>query len=261
MGLCACVSNGGHVRSPVDSEEAVAIIVPMMRLLLSLTLALLASTSSLAGDWEEVSSATIDGRGLKVYAREKDGSDVKETRGVGSFTAPAWVIKNVIDDVGRYKEFMPYTKESTVISTGDGFVISYQRLSTPVVEDRDYTLKIIDESREDAAGKVVWKNRWTSSNAGPAPKAGVTRVAVNEGYWQLEDQNGGTKVTYYVYTNPGGGIPSFVINMANTQAVSELFKAVAKASKDPRYAQKKPAPRSSEKKPEVPAPSMSAVKP
>jgi hypothetical protein len=150
---------------------------------------------------------------------------------------------------------MPYTKESTILSTGDGFVISYQRLSTPVVEDRDYTLKILDESREDAAGKVVWKNRWTSSNAGPAPRAGVTRVAVNEGYWQLEDHNsGGTKVTYYVYTNPGGGIPSFVINTANTQAVSELFKAVAKASKDPRYAQKKPAPRTSEKKPEAPAP-------
>ena len=234
----------------------------MKRVLLSLVLAVV-SVSSVAhaedGKWEEASSTEIEGRKLTVYSRSKEGSDVKETRGIGSFAAPAWVIKNVVDDVARYKEFMPYTKESAVLKTGDGFIISYQRLSTPVVEDRDYTIKITDESREDASGKIVWKNRWsTSNNSGPAVKTGVTRVPVNEGYWQLEDQNGATKVTYYVFTNPGGGLPSFVINMANTTAVGELFKAVAKASKDPRYAQTKPTPRSSEKKPEVPVPVITA---
>jgi len=234
----------------------------MKRLLLSLVLAAVSVSSAARaeeGKWEEAASADIDGRKLKVYAREKEGSDVKETRGLGSFAAAPWIIKNVIDDVGRYKEFMPYTKESTIVKTGEGFVISYQRVSTPVVEDRDYTIKITDESREDASGKIVWKNRWTVTNSGPPAKSGVTRIAINDGYWQLEDaSDGGTKVTYYVYTNPGGGIPSFVINMANSTAVGELFKAVAKASKDPRYAKTKPSPRSSEKKPEVPVPTIAA---
>ncbi len=233
----------------------------MKRLLLSLLLSVSVSNvvHAAEGQWEEAASSDIEGRKLKVYAREKEGSDVKETRGIGSFAAAPWIIKNVIDDVGHYKDFMPYTKESLVVKQGDGFIISYQRVSTPVVEDRDYNIKIIDESREDAAGKVIWKNRWTVTSGGVPVKDGVTRISLNDGYWQLEDAaDGGTKVTYYVNTNPGGGLPSFVVNMANSTAVGELFKAVARASKDPRYAGTKPTPRSSEKKPDASVPTIAA---
>lgn len=211
--------------------------------------------------WEEAATADIDGHKLVVSARSKDGSEVKEVRGLGVIDAPPWVVKNVIDDVARYKEFMPYTVESLILSTHDGYVVSYQRLDTPVVDDRDYTIKIYDESREDADGRVIWKNRWSEANKlGPPVKAGVARVGVNEGYWILEDKDGGarTKVTYYVYTSPGGSIPTFLVNMANTQAVPELYRAVSKASRDPRYTKTKPLPRSSEKRPPVPTPTISA---
>jgi hypothetical protein len=228
--------------------------------------ALLASSSSSAaeGQWEESATADIDGQRLVISSRSKPGSEVKEVRGIGVFDAPAWVVKNVIDDVGRYKEFMPYTVESVIISTNPGSVVSYQRLDTPVVDDRDYTIKIFDESREDVDGRVIWKVRWTEANAlGPPVKAGVARVGVNEGYWILEEKDGGarTKATYYVYTNPGGSIPTFLVNMANSQAVPELFRAVNKASKDARYRATKPVPRTSEKRPPVPAPALAAPPP
>jgi hypothetical protein len=236
---------------------------PMLR---RLTFIAVLSASSLAqaaeGKWEEAATADIDGRKLVVSARSKEGSDVKEVRGIGIIDAPSWVVKNVIDDVVRYKDFMPYTKASTVISTHDGYVVSYQRLATPVVDDRDYTIKIFDESREDAQGKVIWKNRWSEANKlGPKPIDGVARVGVNEGYWILEDADNGlhTRATYYVYTSPGGSIPTFVVNMANAQAVPELFRAVSKASKDPRYQATRPKPRSSEKLPPVPSPTISAT--
>jgi len=205
--------------------------------------------------WSEAAKTDVAGRALTVYSRARVGSEVREVMGKGSFEAPPWVIKNVIDDVGRYHEFMPYTAKSTVESTGDGFIVSYQRLAVPLADDRDYTIKIFDESQEDAAGKVVWKNRWTTNGVkgGPAPVDGVVRIAVNEGYWQLEDLDGGkhTKVTYYVYTSPGGAMPAFLVNAANTQAVPDLFKAVAKASSDPRYQKTKPTPRTTEKKAEA----------
>jgi hypothetical protein len=225
--------------------------------------ALLAASSSLAaeGQWEESATADIDGQRLVISSRSKPGSEVKEVRGVGLFDAPAWVVKNVIDDVGRYKDFMPYMVESLIISTHPGHIVSYQRLDTPIVDDRDYTIKIFDESREDIDGKVIWKVRWSEANAlGPPVKSGVARVGVNEGYWILEEKDGGakTKATYYVYTNPGGSIPTFLANMANTQAVPELFRAVSKASKDARYRATKPTPRTSEKRPPIPAPALAA---
>lgn len=214
--------------------------------------------------WKEAAKTEVAGRSLTVFARARAGSDVQEVLGKGSFDAPPWVIKNVVDDVARYSEFMPYTAKSTIESKGDGFVVSYQRLSVPLADDRDYTIKIFDESKEDAAGNIVWKNRWSSAGVtvGPKPIDGVVRVAVNEGYWQLEDLDGGkrTKATYYVYTNPGGAMPAFLVNAANTQAVPDLFKAVAKASSDPRYQKTKPAPRTSEKKKaEAPAPTAASV--
>ena len=182
-------------------------------------------------------------------------------RGVGRRNPP-WVVKNVIDDVDHYQDFMPYTQKSPIIARGDGFVVSHQRLSMPFVEDRDYVVKIVDESVEDAQGRVVWKNRWSQANGlGPPPTAGVTRIDVVEGYWQLEDDAGGarTKATYYVYTNPGGAIPSVLVNLGNARGCPDLFRAVAKAAKEARYRQKKPVPRRSLKTlaPEPPALSSS----
>ena len=214
-----------------------------------------------ADTWEEVARADVVGRPLVVYSRVIKGSDVREVRGLGSFDAPSWVIKNVIDDVVHYKDFMPYTKASEVLSRGDGFIVSYQRISTPIIDDRDYTIKIYDESREDAAGKVIWKNRWSQANKlGPPLVDGAVRIDINEGYWLLEELDGGrrTRATYYIYTNPGGGLPAFIINAANAQALPDLYKAVAKAAADPRYAKTRPTPRTSARGVETPPPTTIA---
>lgn len=197
--------------------------------------------------WQEVARADISGRPLVVSSRSRPGTDIREVRGLGSFEAPPWIVKNVIDDVLHYKDFLPYSSVSDVLSTHDGYIVSYQRIKAPLVSDRDYTVKIFDESKQDSDGKITWKNRWSLANElGPPPVEGVVRLSVNEGYWLLEDIDNGkhTKVTYYVYTNPGGALPSFIVNAANTQAVPGLLQAVAKASADKAYAATRPAVRS-----------------
>ncbi|MBM4279910.1 MAG: hypothetical protein FJ137_03895 [Deltaproteobacteria bacterium] len=206
----------------------------------------LASAGLRAADWEEAARTEVDDRPLVVHARARAGSEVKEVRGVGSFDAPSWVIKNVIDDVARYQEFMPYTQQSPVLARGDGWLASYQRLHVPFIDDRDYVVKIVDESVADAQGRVVWKNRWTQANhLGPPPVDGVTRIEIVEGWWLLEEQDGGarTKATYYVYTSPGGAIPAGLVNLGNARGVPDLFRAVAKAARDPRYRAHRPKPR------------------
>ena len=113
----------------------------------------------------------------------------------------------------------------------------YSLIDAPFVSKRDYTLRIVDES-DWKDGKGFLKTRWTSSEKGPAVKDGVVRIKVNDGSWLLEPRENGTKTfaTYFVFTDPGGSLPTFIINKANSSAIPDVFAALRKWGKDPRYA-------------------------
>src|SRR5207253_11035421 len=66
---------------------------------------------------------------------------------------------------------------------------------------------------------------WTGA---PDPEDGVVRLKVNSGSWTLEPLDGGarSRATYTLYTDPGGSIPAFLANSANSSALPELFAAV-----------------------------------
>ena len=198
---------------------------------------LLTTTAALAGDWTK--EGVEDG--ITIYNREKDGTDVKEVKAIGYFDAPSWVVKNVIDDVGNYSKFMPYTKTSTIIKQEKDAVVTYQYLNTPIVSDRDYTIRIREKSYKKSDGSVVYKMAWSPANA-LGPKAGdAVRVQINDGYWQLESIGDGkrTKATYYLYTDPGGSIPTFLKNKANFTAIPGLYAAIKGRVKMPQYNQTK----------------------
>ena len=58
----------------------------------------------------------------------------------------------------------------------------------------------------------------------------VIRLKVNTGSWTMEPIDGGkrTLATYQLLTDPGGSIPTFIANKANTKALPELFSRVRK---------------------------------
>ena len=95
---------------------------------------LLAGTADAKPEWKKTASKD----GVTVFNRDVEGSDVKELLAVGTIDAEPWVVKNIIDDVANYKDFMPYTEKSTVVSRGEKSLISYQLINTPMVSKRDY---------------------------------------------------------------------------------------------------------------------------
>lgn len=205
--------------------------------LLSVTIALPGRADA---EWTE--AAQVDG--ITIWNRRHPGSEIAEVRAVGHIDAPAWVVKNVIDDVARYKDFMPYTKSSDVITRGAGYLISYQQIEAPLIANRDYVIRIDEESSTTPSGKAIYNSRWHPAPAGvgPKPVAGVVRILTNEGYWRLVDAHGaqGTLAEYFVHTDPSGSLPAFIINAANHQAIPGLFRAVRSASRDARYRIQKP---------------------
>lgn len=182
-----------------------------------------------------------DPDGVKVYRRDKEGSAVKEMKAIGLIDATPREVWDVVRDLENYPTQMPYTAEAKVLTRteGDKEVLFYSRLNTPLVSERDYIIALKDES-EWNEGKGFYKVSWTvappEKDVLMPEKKDVVRVRVNDGYWLLEPREEGKKTfaTYYVFTAPGGSIPTFIINQANGMAVPKVFEAIKKTVIDKR---------------------------
>jgi hypothetical protein len=209
---------------------------PCVSLCLALCLTIIL-TSARAGDGTDGWTVADRSENLTVFTRPHEGSSIRECRAIGLIDAEPIVVKRVIDDTAEYPKFMPYVIETRTLSrTADGRV-GYQRISPPVVGDRDYTVRVKCESKACPAGGTIYCNRWEVANdLGPAEIKGVTRVKITQGSWLLEPSPGGkTKATYTIYSDSGGGIPTFLLNTANKTALPKLFDAVRKQAALPKY--------------------------
>jgi hypothetical protein len=181
---------------------------------------------------------------VKVETRAIPERDVKQVRAQAIITAPPHVVRAVIADLERYPAFMPYVKDSRVLSRDpSGDVLNYQRLSFGIifVQDRHYVIRITERASRTPDGRTGHAFVWRLE---PGLPPGVTvdaavRVSVNNGYWDLlpvRDSEGTTDVRYCVFTDPAGSLPKWVVGLANDQAVPQLFAAVASQAATPRYA-------------------------
>jgi hypothetical protein len=173
---------------------------------------------------------------LTVYERPRSGSALREYKAVGIIEAAPGVVRRVLDDVTEYPTFMPYVKEARIISQGKGSRVTYQRLSPPVVGDRDYTVRVAFETRRTPSGILSYFNRWhTANEAGPTEQKGVTRVSVVEGSWLLEPfDRTCTRATYSVFSD-AGGLPAMIANVAGKSAIPRVFASIRKQVQLPKY--------------------------
>ncbi len=201
------------------------------------TVCLLSPLAGRAADKAEEWSVVTTGSNFTTYSRPRKDSSILELKGVTVIDAEPIVVKRVIDDTAEYPKFMPYVAETKIISNDGTTRIGYQRLSPPIVGDRDYTVRVHCESRPCPAGGMIYCNRWEAANElGPAEKKGVTRVKITEGSWLLEPLPGGkTHATYTIFSDSGGGIPTMILNSANKTAIPKLFDAVRKQATLERY--------------------------
>lgn len=202
-----------------------------------------------SGGWPARAEGTGDGwkemgkqGNLNLFEKDRAGTSVKEVRAVGTFNSPPWMVRNVLDDVEHYTQFMPYMIQSKVLARDPAkhTILTYAQINPPMVSNRDYTILVHDESNLDE-GKYV--SRWVDgSEKGPAEKKGFVRVKKNEGSWVLEPIDNGlhTKATYTLYTDGGGGVPAFVLNSLNRRQLTELYEIVAKRVLAEQYRQTKP---------------------
>lgn len=172
---------------------------------------------------------------LTVYSRERKSTGVQEMRAEGVLDAPPAKVWRVLRDYDRYPKTMPYIQVARVLHRegGDKVTYLYSVVTAPMVDPRDYVIRVVDESDwQDGRGylKVSWR---IANERAPKPLAQAIRVEVNDGYWLLEprDEGKSTRAVYYLYTDPGGAIPKWLVNRANATAIPDVWEAVRRTAK------------------------------
>jgi len=192
--------------------------------------------------WELVNSTDDH---IRLYTRQRANKAILEVRGISQFSVPPNMLRMALYQVEYFVGNVPYLTKVELIKKEGRERWIYQRLAPPVVDDRDYTLHMIDLSppTPENESPPYYLHVWTlSKDVGPAPQPGVVRTPINEGFWLILPINGGKEslaINNFV-ADPGGLLPDFVINMANTKALPNLLRGFRKLAKDPRYDKRLP---------------------
>jgi hypothetical protein len=193
--------------------------------------ALAAEAEASPGEWK----LNSDKDGVTIYRRPRARSN--ESKAIGDIAASTEIVHAVLEDVDSYPSFMPYTAECRILKREGDSLIAYQRISAPMVSDRDYTIRVRTTVKKTEGG-TTYSSHWVTDNAaGPPEKRGVVRVSLCEGSWLLEPTGpNSTHATYQIYSDSGGFIPSFIKNTAGPAGIRKLFAAIRKQVRDPKYA-------------------------
>ncbi|MFO0577064.1 MAG: hypothetical protein U1A78_23920 [Polyangia bacterium] len=119
-------------------------------------------------------------------------------------------------------------KQRQILRKSATEVVLYDQVRTPVVSDRDYTLRIWLE--REPAGTVHLKMH-TAPELGPPPADKHVRIPIIRGEWTLVPRpEGGARVTFQCFSEPGGSVPAFMVRGAQQdQVVSDVRRILAKA--------------------------------
>lgn len=172
-------------------------------------------------DWVRES----DSDGITVYSRKPEGSSIREVLAESLISAPLARVLEAIEDYRSYPEFMPYVEESAVWEEGEGKKRLFLQLGfPPPISDRYYTIVMhrTPDPLDAAAVFVLWD---AARDALPGKTGRGIEVTVNRGGWRLRPGVGAgeTRVLYYVHTDPGGSLPAWAVNLANTVAVPKII--------------------------------------
>lgn len=149
-------------------------------------------------------------RGIEVFRRPVAGSRFYEYRAaIESPLPPERIIQDMWDNatVGR----SPLVKYRRIIRQQSDELVIYDQLKTPVVSDRDFTL-LIRKVVEPAAHR--YQMTFDSANhLGPPEDRKHVRISNIHGAWIVEPgAQGGSRLIYRSFSEPGGSIPAFMIH-------------------------------------------------
>ena len=174
-----------------------------------------------------------DKDGIKVYYKKT--TDVHEVKLVTSIQTSLSGIIQLFSEVDNYPQWGYKVVESKLLKkVSDHEMYYHTKLDFPwPVDDRDVVMHT--KLEQDPKTKAVYSHSTSVATYIPAVKDYV-RIVTSTTKWTLIPGPGGwVYVEYYLYSNPGGNIPEWLVNMAIDVGPRETIKNLKTMLKYPKY--------------------------
>lgn len=171
----------------------------------------------MSGGWKLES----DIEGVKVYSRTVDGSKFRQIKATASVEAPFEMVLGMLTDYDNYKLWMSNVTDSQVmekVSDTVHYVYAYEDSPWPV-QNRYCVSRMTLLSETDAATLLFE----SVPNYMKSPRDAIEHT-VHKGYWKLNRSKAGCDIEYFIECNPGGHVPTWLVNQRAHEAPSKTLQ-------------------------------------
>ncbi len=179
--------------------------------------------------WKEVSHKD----GIRVWSRKLPGTNLVEFKGQGLADSSIKDIFAVLYDSDHKLDLLSQSEEYRLVEihSKTQFTI-YNHIKSPflLVSDRDVVLKT--DMVFDPKNKMLITPFWNISHPSIPARNGIERMPKCRGSWTLEYKGPNkTLITYEVESDPGGWVPSWVVNIANKKLPHQTIANMRRQAK------------------------------
>ena len=125
----------------------------------------------------------------------------------------------------EYPRFLPYLKRLDVLRDEGDAKLIYEQIRVPVLKDRDMTVRVTRTVSPDAATYEVVST--AVPDEGPPESPDHVRVRTSLARWWLAPApDGGTTVAYTIRIDPGGRLPTWILDAIQRDAAVKILHAM-----------------------------------
>lgn len=176
--------------------------------------------------------------GIKVYTSPVEGSGIKAFKAETVMEGDLSSFVAILKDVEAFPELYSSNSYTELIEQTDTFQLQYSRTKLPwPLTDRDGVYA--NSFRQHYGHKTVTITVDAVSDIRPEDE-GFVRISEATGFWMLHPLGDQTvEITYQMHAEPGGSLPSWVINMFLVDSPVKDLKSLRERVKMEKYANRK----------------------
>lgn len=178
-----------------------------------------------APEWSKPDTAD----GITLSAREVPGERVVELK---LSTLTKLSVEALCAAAFGQKALDPSEPDITlrrVVKEGPDELVTYEQISPPIVNDRDYAVRT---RRQPLPGGGCLVSFAAANELAPPLPDGFVRIQKLRGSWHIAAEGAQTRLTYLIFADPGGSIPAaFIEGSRKKTAVVWMKLMLARAAK------------------------------